>query len=139
MTGHPLEVKVWGPYACFTRPEMKVERVSYTVMTPSAARGILEAIFWKPEFTWRVREILVLAPIRYVSFIRNEIKHRQTHLLESFTKEVLEPMDADLLQEFYDAVAVLEATHLDEILDGTADLESLIQLVNNLVPNSAHE
>jgi CRISPR-associated Cas5-like protein len=45
-----LEVKVWGPFACFTRPEMKVERVSYTVMTPSAARGILEAIFWKPEF-----------------------------------------------------------------------------------------
>ena len=47
----PLEVKLWGDYACFTRPEMKVERVSYPVMTPSAARGILEAIFWKPEMT----------------------------------------------------------------------------------------
>ena len=53
----PVEVKVWGDDACFTRPEMKVERVSYEVMTPSAARGILEAIFWKPEFRWRVRAI----------------------------------------------------------------------------------
>jgi CRISPR-associated protein Cas5d len=68
----PLVVKVWGDYACFTRPEMKVERVSYPVMTPSAARGVLEAIFWKPEFSWRVREIQVLKPIRYFSVLRNE-------------------------------------------------------------------
>src|SRR3954452_24232617 len=68
----PLEVKVWGERACFTRPEMKVERVSYDVMTPSAARGVLEAIFWKPEFSWRVREIWVLNPIRTFSILRNE-------------------------------------------------------------------
>ncbi len=74
----PLEVKVWGDYACFTRPEMKVERVSYPVMTPSAARGVLEAIFWKPECAWQVREIQVLKPIRYVSLLRNEINNRQT-------------------------------------------------------------
>ncbi|WP_328774710.1 CRISPR-associated protein Cas5 [Deinococcus aquaedulcis] len=49
-----LKVKVWSEYACFTRPENKVERVSYDVMTPSAARGVLEAIFWKPEFQWQV-------------------------------------------------------------------------------------
>jgi len=67
---------VWGPYACFTRPEMKVERVSYTVMTPSAARGILEAIFWKPEFSWRVQEIWVLNPIRYFSILRNEVQSK---------------------------------------------------------------
>jgi CRISPR-associated protein Cas5d len=72
----PLEVKVWGPYACFTRPEMKVERVSYTVMTPSAARGILEAIFWKPEISWRVREIWVLNEIRYFSILRNEVQSK---------------------------------------------------------------
>ena len=71
-----LEVKVWGDYACFTRPEMKVERVSYPVMTPSAARGVLEAIFWKPEFRWRVAEIVVLEPVRYWSILRNEVKHR---------------------------------------------------------------
>lgn len=69
----PLELKVWGEYACFTRPEAKVERVSYPVMTPSAARGVLEAVFWKPEFRWRVLEIAVLRPIRYVGFVRNEV------------------------------------------------------------------
>lgn len=71
-----LEVKVWGDYACFTRPEMKVERVSYPVMTPSAARGVLEAIFWKPEFRWRVHEIAVLKPVRYFSILRNEVSSR---------------------------------------------------------------
>lgn len=70
------EVRVWGEYACFTRPEMKVERVTYPVMTPTAARGVLEAIFWKPEFTWRVREIWVLKPIRYFSLLRNEVNSR---------------------------------------------------------------
>lgn len=72
----PLEVKVWGGIACFTRPEMKVERVSYDVMTPSAARGVLEAIFWKPEFSWQVREIWVLNPIRHFSILRNETKSK---------------------------------------------------------------
>src|SRR5262249_9157319 len=70
----PVEVKVWGERACFTRPEMKVERVSYPMMTPSAARGVLEAMFWKPEFVWRVREIWVLKPIRHFSIVRNEVK-----------------------------------------------------------------
>jgi len=72
----PVSVKVWGEYACFTRPEMKVERVSYAVPTASAARGILEAIFWKPEFTWQVEEVWVLRPIRYCSILRNEVNHR---------------------------------------------------------------
>src|SRR6476646_5828720 len=72
----PVEIKVWGEFACFTRPEMKVERVTYPVMTPSAARGVLEAIFWKPEFTWNIREIAVLKPIRYISILRNEVKSR---------------------------------------------------------------
>lgn len=75
----PLQVKVWGELACFTRPEMKVERVSYPVMTPSAARGVLEAIFWKPEFDWRIREIWVLNDIRQFSILRNEINSRQSH------------------------------------------------------------
>lgn len=71
-----LDVHVWGDWACFTRPEMKVERVTYPVPTPSAARGILEAIFWKPEFTWRVQEIQVLNPINYQSVFRNEVKSK---------------------------------------------------------------
>lgn len=74
----PLSVQVWGDFACFTRPENKVERVSYPVMTPSAARGVLEAIFWKPEFRWRVQEIHVLRPIQYFSILRNEINSRQS-------------------------------------------------------------
>lgn len=75
----PVEVRVSGAYACFTRPEMKVERVSYEVMTPSAARGILEAIFWKPEFQWRVREIQVLHEVRYFSIRRNEVNSRASY------------------------------------------------------------
>lgn len=75
----PVEVKVSGQYACFTRPEMKVERVSYEVMTPSAARGILEAIFWKPEFQWHVREIRVLRDVRFFSIRRNEVNSRASH------------------------------------------------------------
>lgn len=74
----PLSVRVWGPLACFTRPEMKVERVSYPIMTPSAARGVIEAIFWKPEIVWHVLEIRVLRPIRYFSILRNEIVTRQS-------------------------------------------------------------
>lgn len=74
----PLDVKVWGEFACFTRPEMKVERVSYPVMTPSAARGVLESIFWKPEMRWRIEEIWVLNPIRYFSIVRNEVSSRQS-------------------------------------------------------------
>ncbi len=70
----PVSVKIWGDYACFTRPEMKVERVSYDVITPSAARGVLEAIFWKPEFYWMIRRIEVLKPIRTFSLVRNEVK-----------------------------------------------------------------
>lgn len=73
-----LEVKVWGDLACFTRPEFGTERVTYEVMTPSAARGMLEAIFWKPEMEWRVREILVLNPIRRFSILRNEMNSVQT-------------------------------------------------------------
>jgi CRISPR-associated protein Cas5d len=72
----PLSARVWGEFACFTRPEMKVERVSYPVMTPSAARGVLEAIFWKPEFYWQVREIWVLKPVRHFSILRNEVNHK---------------------------------------------------------------
>ncbi|XVV02665.1 type I-C CRISPR-associated protein Cas5c [Actinosynnema sp. CA-248983] len=68
----PVAVQVWGPGALFTRPELKVERVSYPVMTPSAAVGVLEAIFWKPEMRWRVKRIEVLRPIEQFTQRRNE-------------------------------------------------------------------
>ena len=66
-------LEVWGDYACFTRPEMKVERVSYDVMTPSAARAILDAILWKPAIKWHIYSIEVLKKIKWVSIRRNEI------------------------------------------------------------------
>jgi CRISPR-associated protein Cas5d len=68
-----IKLHIWGDYACFTRPEMKVERVSYDVITPSAARGILEAIHWKPAISWVVDKIHVLKPIRFESVRRNEL------------------------------------------------------------------
>jgi CRISPR-associated protein Cas5d len=68
-----VRLLVWGERACFTRPEMKVERVSYDVITPSAARGILEAIHWKPAIRWSVDRIQVLKPIRFESLRRNEV------------------------------------------------------------------
>ena len=76
MSMKPLSIRVWGDFACFTRPEMKVERVSYEFMTPSAARGVLEAIFWKPQFDWVVERIDVLKPVRFSSVLRNEVKDK---------------------------------------------------------------
>lgn len=71
-----ITLKVSGDYALFSRPEMKVERVSYDVMTPSAARGVLEAIYWKPQIRWIVDEIHVLNPIRFTNIRRNEISSK---------------------------------------------------------------
>lgn len=71
MKTHCLELS--GPWACFTRPEMKVERVSYDMMTPSAARACFEAILWKPAIRWHVRRIEVLKPIRWINLRRNEV------------------------------------------------------------------
>lgn len=74
-----ISLEVWGDFACFSRPECKVERLSYPVITPSAARGILSAIYSKPvEFYWQVKRIEVLSPIKYMSFKRNEVKSRQS-------------------------------------------------------------
>src|SRR5712692_3197823 len=67
-------IRVWGDFACFTRPEMKVERVSYRVPTPSAARGILEAIFWEPEMYYLIDSIAVVKPGKWFSFRRNEVE-----------------------------------------------------------------
>jgi len=71
--GFGIRLKVWGDYACFTRPEMKVERVSYDVMTPSAARGILEAIYWKPAIVWEIDRIHVMKPVKFDNIRRNEV------------------------------------------------------------------
>lgn len=69
-----IQVEVWGAYACFSRPELKTERVSYDVMTPSAARGLLESIYWHPGMKWVIDRIHVCSPIRFTNIRRNEVK-----------------------------------------------------------------
>ena len=71
-----IKVEVWGDYACYSRPEMKVERVSYDVMTPSAARGLLEAIYWHPGLKWIIDKIHVLSSIKMTNIKRNEVKSK---------------------------------------------------------------
>ena len=80
-------LEVWGDYACFTRPELKVERVSYDVITPSAARMIFQAIFWKPAIRWQVERIDVLNPIRWISVRRNETAKLCSPNVKSFFVE----------------------------------------------------
>ncbi|MEU3765301.1 type I-C CRISPR-associated protein Cas5c [Amycolatopsis keratiniphila] len=72
-TDTPIVLDVAGDYACFTRPEAKAERISYPLITPSAARGVLEAVFWKPEFEYRIRKVELLRPIRWFRIRRNEV------------------------------------------------------------------
>lgn len=74
MSNPLISVRVWGDFACFTRPEMKVERVSYPIMTPSAARGVLEAIFWEPQMYYLIDTIRVIKKGRWISLRRNEVK-----------------------------------------------------------------
>ncbi len=77
MNDNTVRLKVWGEFACFTRPDLKVERMTYPCMTPSAARGILDSILWKPEFAWHVQRIFVLKPVKFYSVKRNEINKKQ--------------------------------------------------------------
>src|SRR3990167_5403555 len=72
----PFRLKVWGRNALFTRPEMKVERVSYDIITPSAARGIIEAVYWKPAIRWMIDKIHVLKEIEFTNIRRNEVSEK---------------------------------------------------------------
>lgn len=94
--GFGIKLKVWGDYACFTRPEMKVERVSYDVMTPSAARGILEAIYWKPAIRWVIDRIHVINPIQFDNIRRNEVLGT---ILDNNVKKVLNDSNNTLFQD----------------------------------------
>lgn len=74
--GYGIVIRVWGEYALFTRPEMKVERVSYEVITPSAARGVIEAVYWKPAIRWVIDKIHVLNDIEFTNIRRNEVSEK---------------------------------------------------------------
>lgn len=84
----PFCLEVWGDYACFTRPEMKVERVSYDVPTPSAVRAVFEAIFWKPAIRWQPTRIEVLNPIKWISVRRNEVSFIASNTTGFFVDEI---------------------------------------------------
>ncbi|MBW1700236.1 MAG: type I-C CRISPR-associated protein Cas5 [Deltaproteobacteria bacterium] len=86
-----VKIRVWGGYALFTRPEMKVERVTYDVIPPSAARGILEAIYWKPEIKWVIDRIHVLKKIKFENIRRNELSDR-AHVTMKAIKGGNEPL-----------------------------------------------
>ena len=88
-----IQVEVWGDYALFTRPELKVERVSYDVMTPSAARGLIEAIYWHPGMRWHIDRIHVLNPIAFTTIRRNEVKDK---ILASNVRTVMMGTDKSL-------------------------------------------
>lgn len=97
MVSFGVRLKVWGDYASFNRPEMKVERVSYDVMTPSAARGILEAIYWKPQMRWVVDRIHVLAPIHFTTIRRNEVSAKiPAGTVKSAAKKLKGHLGADI-------------------------------------------
>lgn len=91
-----IKLRVWGDYACFTRPEMKVERVSYDVMTPSAARGILEAIHWKPAIVWVIDKIHVINEIKFDNIRRNEVAGR---ISTTTVKKAMSGGDVNLYQD----------------------------------------
>jgi len=109
-----VRVKVTGDFACFTRPDLKVERMSYPCMTPSAARGVLDSILWKPEFQWWIHRILVLKSVKYFSVKRNEINAKQGKMpivIEErraqrnsiILKDVAYIIEASVFQKEYDA------------------------------------
>ena len=104
-----VRLHVWGDRACFTRQDLKVERVSYDAITPSAARGILEAIYWKPSIRWAIDRIHVLNPIRFESIRRNEVSGK---ILESHARRTMQSGRLDGLEALVDARRVQRTTLL---------------------------
>src|ERR1017187_3653477 len=111
-----LRLRARGPFACFTRPELKVERVSYPVITPSAARGAIEAVLWKPAIAWRIHRIHVLSEIRFTAFRRNEVNSRaaKPSLAMVANGGSLEPFFADEDRAQRNTVALRDVDYLIE-------------------------
>jgi CRISPR-associated protein Cas5d len=111
-----VKIEVWGEYACFTRPETKTERMSYEAITPSAARGIIESIYWKPEIRWIIDEIHVLAPVRWMNVRRNEVAAKGATATPIYIEEQRQQRNTLLLRDVrYGIVAHFEVlpSHLE--------------------------
>jgi CRISPR-associated protein Cas5d len=136
-----VKVKVWGDYACFSRPEMKVERVSYDVITPSAARGILEAIYWKPSIKWIVDNIYVNKQIRFTNVRRNELasvisKSNITQAMKGNLKKLEYFIEEDRQQRaamvLRDVKYVLEA-HFEAVTDDGNNHGKHLDIINRRI------
>lgn len=121
-----IHLHVWGDLACFTRPEMKVERVSYPVITPSAARGLLESILYKPQFRWRIQRVAVRKPIRFLAFRRNEVKSR-------LSPRNPEPLLADEDRTQRNTLALRE---VDYVIEASLHLTPLANLPRRQPPDN---
>jgi CRISPR-associated protein Cas5d len=124
-----IYLRTWGELACFTRPEMKVERVSYPIMTPSAARGLLEAILYKPQFRWRVHRIAVKKPIRFLALKRNEVKDTisETQLKAAASGDAVEVIFADEMSKSKGRTQrnTLALRDVEYIIEASLELTSL--------------
>lgn len=118
--GYGIKLRVWGDYALFTRPEMKVERVSYDVMTPSAARGIIEAIYWKPAIRWVIDRIHVLKAIRFENIRRNELSNKVSVPAKAI-KEAIQPV-CQYIEEDRQQRASLVLKDVDYVIEAHFDL-----------------
>lgn len=122
--GYGITIRVWGDYALFTRPEMKVERVSYDVITPSAARGLIEAIYWKPAIRWVIDRIHVLKEIEFTNIRRNEVSEKIS------TSEAERRMKGSTAPFYLDAVdarqqrAAMVLKNVDYIIEAHFKLET---------------
>jgi len=119
-----IALHAWGRYACFTRPEMKVERVSYDVMTPSAARGILEAIYWKPAIRWKIEKIHVMAPIRFTNIRRNELSGKiSIRNVQQAMRDLSTPVDTYVEDDRQQRAAMI-LEDVDYIIEASFDITS---------------
>jgi len=118
-----IKLRVWGEYACFTRPEMKVERVSYDVMTPSAARGILESVYWKPAITWVIDRIHVLNPIRFDNIRRNELSGKvPTGSVKTAMKDGRSPIET-FIEENRQQRAAMVLREVEYVIEAHFDIK----------------
>jgi CRISPR-associated protein Cas5d len=124
-----VTVKVVGDYACFTRPDLKVERMTYPCMTPSAARGVLEAVLWKPEFSWYIHRIQVLKPVKYMSVRRNEINSKQGNT-PIVVEEKRSQRNSIILK---DVAYVIEASVYQEIPSGKNPPKKYVEMFKRRV------
>lgn len=120
--GYGITIRVWGDYALFTRPEMKVERVSYDVITPSAARGLIEAIYWKPSIRWVIDKIHVLSEIKFTNIRRNEVSEKiSTREAERRMNGATAPFYLDVLKERQQRAAMI-LKNVDYIIEAHFEL-----------------